>query len=583
MMMMIINIMTLLSATLLAGSAIFYSVTGLMAIFAASPLSIAIIGTILELSKFATILWLHHFWDIATWWLKTYLIIAVLILMALTSVGIFGGLSKSHIQQFADSQDQSARISAIDEHIKLSAGKMNRWRTELTGLINGDNIRVDTVLSREQDDLKTLLQRLDKEKAGVNKSANGYITLQTNRIEQAQSRKDSAISALGSKPNRSAVSRLQSQELSVASRAQKEILKIQKETTILLQGVESKYTDQINSLRIRISKLKDNSANNTGDVEVKIVALEDKLVKEQYVLDNLSADKAELNNLSRKLEAEIGPIRYIAAFVYGPETSQTILEDAVRWVIVLIIIVFDPLAVLLLIATQYSFSVRKKELALKKLVHEEVVEEVDHVMHEVDILPNVREQDIPVMPEVTKPEPKPEPEVTFSETPELMEIEQPSVLDEIKANMDGGWQGSDEIEEDLPQNDSKIKHIELTKISNEYTALNGKLYKNTALHSLYPELNLNFKEEVKFGPGFPGIVSSGELFIRTDKQPTALYRFNGNTWDVTDKNLLELTAYSKEYIALLVSKIASNEYNPELLNIAEKNHIEGSLANTKEI
>jgi len=79
-------------------------------------------------------------------------------------------------------------------------------------------------------------------------------------------------------------------------------------------------------------------------------------------IDTLSEQKITLESEYRKLEAEVGPIKYIAEFVYGEQADKNMLEEAVRWVIVIIIFVFDPLAVLLLIAAQYTFDFRRKEL-----------------------------------------------------------------------------------------------------------------------------------------------------------------------------------------------------------------------------
>ena len=88
--------LTLLTALTISGVAIFYSVSGLAAIFSAAVIPIIIMGGVLEVSKLVTAVWLHKYWGIATWWLKTYLSIAVLVLMLITSIGIFGFLSKAH-------------------------------------------------------------------------------------------------------------------------------------------------------------------------------------------------------------------------------------------------------------------------------------------------------------------------------------------------------------------------------------------------------------------------------------------------------------------------------------------------------
>ena len=96
---MIYGILTLLTALCISAIAIYYSVAGLVAIFAAAALPIIIMGTALEIGKLVTAVWLHRYWSKATWWLRTYLSTAVIVLMFITSMCIFGFLSKAHIEQ----------------------------------------------------------------------------------------------------------------------------------------------------------------------------------------------------------------------------------------------------------------------------------------------------------------------------------------------------------------------------------------------------------------------------------------------------------------------------------------------------
>ena len=110
---MIYGILTLLTALCISAIAIYYSVAGLAAIFAAAVTPIIIMGVALEVGKLVTAVWLHKYWSKATWWLKTYLSTAVLILMFITSMGIFGFLSKAHIEQTSASEESVARVESI--------------------------------------------------------------------------------------------------------------------------------------------------------------------------------------------------------------------------------------------------------------------------------------------------------------------------------------------------------------------------------------------------------------------------------------------------------------------------------------
>jgi hypothetical protein len=80
------------------------------------------------------------------------------------------------------------------------------------------------------------------------------------------------------------------------------------------------------------------------------------ITSEQKAISQLNEERAPIAAEVRKVEAEVGPIKYVAAFLYGDNPDQNILDKAVRAVIVLIVVAFDPLAVLLLLASQYSFA-----------------------------------------------------------------------------------------------------------------------------------------------------------------------------------------------------------------------------------
>ena len=96
---MILAMSTLLTALGISAVAAYYSIVGLMAIFSASAMSIAIMGVVLEIGKLITASWLYQNWKRVPFLLKSYLTLAVIVLMFITSMGIFGYLSKAHIDQ----------------------------------------------------------------------------------------------------------------------------------------------------------------------------------------------------------------------------------------------------------------------------------------------------------------------------------------------------------------------------------------------------------------------------------------------------------------------------------------------------
>src|SRR5210317_2387079 len=116
--MMYLGLLVLITALTISGIAIYYSVAGLVAIFAAAALPIMIMGGALEIGKLVTAVWLHRYWKQAVWWLRTYLTVAVVVLMFITSMGIFGFLSKAHIEQTSAGQESVAQVERIDGEIK---------------------------------------------------------------------------------------------------------------------------------------------------------------------------------------------------------------------------------------------------------------------------------------------------------------------------------------------------------------------------------------------------------------------------------------------------------------------------------
>jgi hypothetical protein len=362
---MVFGFITLLSALTISAIAIYYSVAGLAAIFAAAVVPIIVMGVALEVGKLVTAVWLHRYWDRAVWWMRTYLSLAVLVLMFITSMGIFGFLSKAHIEQTSMSQEQVALIETLDDKETRSQAKIDRWRGELDRLLKGEDVRVDSLITSEQDNLDKIYARIKSEKDAFRADAKFEIEQQQLRIEQAQERRDAEIAAAekkfegtlgGTKAYEDAVKKAKDNELSVASRAQKEILAVNEQLDKDLAAVDAKYAQEIADINKRINDLRNQANAKTDDIEGRITELEGFIETEQKVIDNVNEEKFGYEKEYRKLEAEVGPIKYIAEFIYGEQANTNLLEAAVRWVIIIIIFVFDPLAVLLLIASQYTFN-----------------------------------------------------------------------------------------------------------------------------------------------------------------------------------------------------------------------------------
>jgi hypothetical protein len=314
---MFFGILTLISALTISAVAIYYSVAGLVAIFAAAAIPIIIMGTALEIGKLVTAVWLHRYWQQATWWLKTYLSVAVFVLMFITSMGIFGFLSKAHVDQNLASDTVTQRIEIIDSKIQQEKAYITRQQAVLdriSGQDKGNESRFNQDIQIEQkkiDDAYKRLEVLDADVKAYTDQGSGF--LKGDNVKRG---------------------------LEVRKSQQPERDRINQQITEAQQN--------INKLRSQINSTLDNNTTEIKNIESNIFDAQGRI-------ENLLLEQQPLKGDIMKLESEVGPIRYIAEFIYGEQANKNLLEEAVRWVIITIIFVFDPLAVLLLIASQYTF------------------------------------------------------------------------------------------------------------------------------------------------------------------------------------------------------------------------------------
>ena len=363
---MLLTLLTLLSALSISAVAIFYSIAGLAAIFAGAAIPIMIMGTVLEVGKLVTASWLYQNWKKSPFFLKFYLTISVVVLMFITSMGIFGFLSKAHVEQTAPSTLIVQKIEQIDERLVRENSKVERFTIDLERLNTGTNVRIDTLVDNEEEKLNSIYSRIDKEISDVTAIANKSIATQQERIIQAKDRADRDIAQLnearkntfGKKRIDDEIAKIRDNELAVASAAQKEIIKIQEKLNADIQAIKDKYQSSIDAITTNVTKLTGEAEDTTADIDAKATELEGKLAVVFANIDDLNEEKFVLQSKIKEIEVEVGPIKYIAEFVYGQEADADLLEKSVRWVIIIIIFVFDPLAVLLLIAANFSLKRR---------------------------------------------------------------------------------------------------------------------------------------------------------------------------------------------------------------------------------
>ena len=388
---MIFGYFILFVALSISGIAAFYSIIGLIAIFAAAAMPVIVMGGALEIGKIATTVWLHHNWQRMPLAFKVYLIPAVAILMFVTSMGIFGFLSKAHIEQTALSDEQRAEVSQLASKNTRSEAKIARWNAELGRLSKGEDQRVDNLVDRDQDALKEVREQINQEKANARADAEKQVALQQERLQQAADRKEADIKAAQTRKEQDiaaaqaryensfskkgldeaiaeakateleATETAKRNELSVASAAQREIKNINATLNKRLADIDAKYASSLESINFRIQELRNAADTKTDDIDTRIEELENLVDLEQLEIDKINEEIAVYEKEYRKLEAEVGPIKYVAALIYGDNPDVNMLERAVRWVIIMLVVVFDPLALTLILAATKQFQWAREE------------------------------------------------------------------------------------------------------------------------------------------------------------------------------------------------------------------------------
>lgn len=613
---------TLLVALSISVVAEFYSIVGLTTIFSAAVIPVIIMGVVLGLGKIMGTVWLKLNWDRAPLTYKLYLIPAIIVLMFLTSMGIFGFLSKAHGDQSLISGDSQAKIAIYDEKINTAKENIDANRKALKQLDEA----VDQVMGRSTSE------------AGADKAV---------QIRRAQ-------------------------------------------------------------------------ANDRKRLLAEIS-------QEQKTISQLSEESAPLRAENRKIEAEVGPLKYIAAMIYGDDTDKNMIESAVRWVIIIIVAVFDPLALMLLLAAQQSFRwERQRDLEeeqqkqekdrLEEEQKEQVLEEFfeksrliareldrDLEQHNIDKANSMLAEVEKDVPEVIIPPPvvdlvaeanakiaeieREVPEfivVRTDETPAITtqnskeseyeqddgpltdeqvtqlkekvalfapqgELTPKSVLFESDSTincykcgtelinapgigpfcpnkscdvMDGPFitetpvvinyippepimtvdevlkdnivyttetvtASSNEITVDSTEVNEPEVIIETENVtaekqmfdpSSSHVVFDGKKMSIDNLRSIRPDLirtqNDSFPNKIDFGNEFPKYSVSGDTYIRVDVMPHRVYKFNGTKWMNVEKN--ENTTYlsNSQYLQFLINKLEQGKYDPEFLTNIERDEIE---------
>ena len=533
---MILAYLLLLTGLTISSVAIYYSVVGLTAIFSAAAVPIMIMGVSLEVAKLVCATWIKQYWTQVPRLMKTYMCIAITVLMLITSMGIFGFLSKAHNDQNLVSGDVGAKLAIYDEKIKTAR----------------DNIEAD----RKQ------LQQMDA------------------AVDQ-----------------------------------------------VMTRSTNEQGADKANAIR---NSQKRDRAQLAKDIETN-----------QKIISKLNDEAAPIRAENRKVEAEVGPIKYVAAFIYGVTPDAGMLERAVTWIIIMIVIVFDPLAVIMLLASQMTFAWKRAESEeTDEQAHKRIESELAETMHDLGIVNTPLEE----------PKTKMDfegirmPDGTWIQTGPSFEVPESKAYEQ-----DDGPLSGDQIKQinELVANNKPEKELEYFVIEDaddeedhpyrgqgqapsmpmqasyiqpkpeeivEEVTDKPKPYTMVERPGDYVEPPLEFEPTIDitpprpenpeaapapgrgimhthllaeadnvepqsrpvrsdFGNLFPINPEKGDTYLRTDYLPNRLFKYNGFKWIEVDKSSTDVYAYEEAYIRHLIEEIEAGRYDPDALTDVEREQI----------
>jgi len=500
----------LVVALCLSAVAAFYSIVGLAAIFAAAVIPIVVMGSILEVAKLVVTVWLHEYWRQVKLTMKLYLVPAVGILMLITSMGIFGFLSKAHLDQAVPTGDVAAQVSLLDEKIRTQRDNIDAARKALAQM----DAAVDQTMARSSDE------------KGADKAA----------------------------------------------------------------------------------ALRRSQARERGNLQSDIA-------KAQAEIAKLNEQRAPVASQLRKVEAEVGPIKYIAALIYGDNPDANLLEKSVRWVIIILVTVFDPLAIFMLLAFTESLKWEKygrggdpqeqEEPPPQQPVNNAVAKTRSWAEIWIDKIKGSRNAIVPNDAIITK-------NLDGHRAGDSVDSKSvATVVEQSKTMPPEQWGGQDLTIDLLDKTPDPLvssspvyvnmpdivsSHSEDEYASDDMTKAAQRRWKVENPDKTLKEQrhlleigqidHLPWEDYLRtdrrasesgFGPQFPDDPEKGQIWIRTDHLPTTLHKFNGEKWIEVVKNQSDSYAFNDEYINHLIAKIGSGEYDPELLTDAERSQIESRL------
>ena len=545
---MFLTLLTLLVALVISCVSAYFSIVGLTMIFSGAFYAVLSMGASLEVGKLVTASWLYNNWKSASFLLKTYLCIAVFILMSITSLGIFGFLSRAHIEQNANAQENTAIVERINNDVarlKINIEKAETRLKQLESTGGGADVNIQNQITIEQARIDSAYKRIQPAIDEQNKLIDSQIKILTDQIQAV----DNHLSTLQKYIDSSEVAKAQSMvgtkadgswgpgtaqtvklwqnqkeqekqnilnKVESANKNNQTIILARSEIQRLRQSVETQV-DESNKL---INKLREQLGKSSAEDLNRSISEQQHIIKEaNRETEELTEKKFKLESNIRKIESEVGPIKYIANFVSDNRSDPNLLEKAVTWMILVIVLVFDPLAVLLLIAANTGLQNKFKD----KPSDENLLDQWNRMIEEAE---KAMTKSLPV----EKSEDKPSESVTIEPKPKLEIIKK--------------------------QKNFQIPASALDKLIDISMWNNGK------------QNYFSAKGQVGFGTAFPNEDYAERYFIRTDSAPTRVFEYIENHWAPVDHSVL-LTLNTDTYTLHLMYCINNNLIKKDSLTSVE--------------
>ncbi len=394
----------LFSALAVSAVAAYFSIVGLMAIFNGLPMSILAMGIVLEIAKLITASWIYQYWGRVKFLMKTYMVLAVVILSIITSVGIFGFLSKAHIEQSGLAGNAGAEVTRVEELIERERGKIQVSEERIERIESGGTLDITESIRQQEEIRDTAWERVQ-----------GDITYAENQIESIRSnlntdidQKEQELAELDaivqSYTSQGTTGNLLNRTDNVAVGIEvRESQKVEREAIAdEIDELRSYAEEQIASYRnqiaeyradtqttidnanAEINRLRDNESVSQDSKDEQIDNIQVKIDESYSKIDEYNVTLFDKRSIVRELEQEVGPIKYVAQLIYGDDSANSI-DSAVLILILLLIFVFDPLAIVLVIAANLSFKERQGTRITPVKLEDDVVDFVQELPEEPEI------------------------------------------------------------------------------------------------------------------------------------------------------------------------------------------------------